>query len=330
MNATNATFDNVEALIALSNELNSDACWITIAASIALMGILGILIRIETRDNAHPSHVFSPVNIMLLFMIISNCGCVVFFYFVPLATDFLLSLALFTASNLSLSTFEWLVMLYSWNRGKPVISLVFPASCFLIRVVLVMFPLIQFVTEVGYAIVSVTDPDNPLLAMWTKVAGVLAILCSSILILFDSFILVVYQLYLHQIKSEVGIQKDQRLQIISQYGVVSLIWTLLYETVTEIYNWATWDSTNYNAYIGVTTLDSLMPLMFICIQLSMKRALYCQKQNDRNKKLTLVEAAKKVSLNGSKQGNTDRGDSILKPLSSIRETSTSGGNNSRI
>ncbi|KAI8617413.1 hypothetical protein BC830DRAFT_1079927 [Chytriomyces sp. MP71] len=294
MNIANETLVELETLNVFSIQLNEVTVWITVGISLVQILILWHLAWIETRRKFRWPSFFSPVNIMILFMILSNSGCNVAYFYSQLWLSDTLTAIMDAISNFCFAAFGWLILLYSYTRGKPIMLTLCPSAMIWIRIVLVLSPIMQASYIVLYSLADVISSESVVLI---QVGNVLDITCAAILVLVDGLILINCHIYVHKLRSEKehGIGKDSRLEIVCNYGVLSLTWTLLYEAVTEIMNWFPWDYNSPSSLrwcMGVTTLDSLMPIVFIFIQLAMKMTLFRLKEKDREGKCSSLERAK--------------------------------------
>ncbi|KAI8610336.1 hypothetical protein BC830DRAFT_1172801 [Chytriomyces sp. MP71] len=276
------------------------AAWTTVGVSfLELLGLtlqIGLLERHDNRNRWRT--IVRPVNILLVSMILSNCASCMGFYYYCILYDpigFTVAYAVFICFE---STFQSLTMFYSWNRGKPIVELVFPiivpsvwvflSFSVLLFVALDAINVYAIILGNGYALPA-TDP------VWIS-ANVLSILTSTFAIAFDVLTLGCYIKYLRNLTEEKQDFEIQRLHIISMYGIIASLWNLASFGITIATYWSSsWPDA---VYLAMTELTVLMPLVYLFIQLAMKYALVCERRREDERRHDIRERARQPLLMG--------------------------------
>ncbi|KAI8613777.1 hypothetical protein BC830DRAFT_1082420 [Chytriomyces sp. MP71] len=240
-----------------------------------------------------------PANLQIFFMILATCGQVISYNYNWFTVDMVGGSVTYALTCFFTTSLQILMLFYTWNRGRAVVELVRPRFMATLRGVLYLFPVLQ-TTSNALLVVAVTinyvTGESYYNNYWI-VGGYLGITAAILFALFESFILVCYFLYLRQMTRENRNNDGERLQVISRYGVASMVWNLIHLIVIRVlmsYNWILTDMLNVQCYIVLDALDILMPLVYISIQLSMKWALHRAKVRDSDRKKSAIYNARKA------------------------------------
>ncbi|KAI8607907.1 hypothetical protein BC830DRAFT_1174885 [Chytriomyces sp. MP71] len=240
-----------------------------------------------------------PANLQIFFMILATCGKVISFNYNWFTVDMVGGSVTYALSCFFTTSFQILMLFYTWNRGHAVVELVRPGSMAAILGVLCLLPILQTTSNALLAVavtINYVTGESYYNTYWI-VGGYLGIAGAILFAAFECFILFCYFLYLRQMTRENRNNDGERLLVISRYGVVTMVWNLLHLVVIRVlmgYDWILTDVLNVQCYVVLAALDILMPIVYIFIQLGMKWALHEAKLRDSNRKKSAIHNARKA------------------------------------
>ncbi|KAI8620637.1 hypothetical protein BC830DRAFT_1164356 [Chytriomyces sp. MP71] len=181
-------------------------------------------------------------NLQIFFMILATCGKVISFNYNWFTVDMVGGSVTYALSCFFTTSFQILMLFYTWNRGHAVVELVRPGSMAAILGVLCLLPILQTTSNALLAVavtINYVTGESYYNTYWI-VGGYLGIAGAILFAAFECFILFCYFLYLRQMTRENRNNDGERLLVISRYGVVTMVWNLLHLVVIRVlmgYDW---------------------------------------------------------------------------------------------
>ncbi|KAI8608526.1 hypothetical protein BC830DRAFT_948566 [Chytriomyces sp. MP71] len=299
MNISNATSFDLDAVYTLQSELLEYATLITFVVSFLQLATLGILQWSVTRSKSTETRarsVFTPVNLLLLSTVFSNCGGVTGNYVAWIVTDQLSATISVLVSNTCTAILKISMLCYTWRRGYPVIEAIFARSVTAVKCYLAVFILLKVACLVldGYYNTYTGEPSTTLYITLNCLSTILVVLFAG----FDVYVLVSYSAYLARLHVEGFPLDTERLRIISGYGIMSAIVTLVWFVLEEVINLIEWDPENIEQQLALNWIlfsYYLLPLAYMWIQLAMKRDLAKRKEREMQGRMQALERARSIS-----------------------------------
>ncbi|KAI8614239.1 hypothetical protein BC830DRAFT_1169594 [Chytriomyces sp. MP71] len=265
------------------------ACFILLIWFASLEGIFNLTSPAEWTSIA------TPINGMILTMIVSSCFSNLFYSLASVWKGFHASMVAITVSSLSNFTFYLAYFHYSFIRGRPVIEIICSGVLPFIPAYFATFALLELITNSAYTIIYMavsTDPFYNAVLDWGNHTYTAATL---ILFLFDNFVLVCYLCYILSVQHEHVRADIARLGIICKFGVASVLVFfvgLLCNIINQYTEYNMRDPTDCYINLLLTVIDGNVNWPFLFIQLWMKRALQREKRQALDRKRREVETAK--------------------------------------
>ncbi|KAJ3235944.1 hypothetical protein HDU81_011315 [Chytriomyces hyalinus] len=191
----------------------------------SILQVVWLIYHAILVENNHGGAVFDRLqkaatafNLLLLTLVLSNITMLVATIMravVITREEYLASLFLLTFSA---ATMNHSYICCAWNRGNKLAEIVSPRTFPYARAIVAYGPLIFYATPIT-TIVQIAVPTFDI----TLVSQVLYALSACLTILFDSYIVVMYSRYLHQLSEWHPNQRDEHLNIISRYGIASSV-----------------------------------------------------------------------------------------------------------
>ncbi|KAI8621702.1 hypothetical protein BC830DRAFT_134830 [Chytriomyces sp. MP71] len=289
----------LQALFALSNKIFLNLMWTVVNLSAIQLIVMFIQIASSFQSSNGASlwkATNTPINWMILFMVLSNVGIIIAFYEYWINSDFVVEVTTYTLVTIFSSLLQTLMMQMSWNRGKPVIEVIWPSSVKYVRVALIAYPLLQIFQNVLYLASYFVDPSTNATPEW--IAGNVFFYSSSgVLIIFDAFGLICYFLYLKGLINDRQTPDIGRLKIICRYGIASIILTFCWLILLGVIDTIDWDLGNLFEQQVIITLNTIyysLPTLYIFLQLCMKWALHNERGRSVSQRHNTIEHAKKA------------------------------------
>ncbi|KAI8612935.1 hypothetical protein BC830DRAFT_519410 [Chytriomyces sp. MP71] len=300
MNTTETPLNTTRLLLEITllqqSDLISYASWIVLGVSFIHAIVLAILVFLERNSSrvikTSRKRIFTPVNAFLSGLIMCNAGSALFIAQYWVNSDPSLYITSYILSSIFMATFKVLMLHFSWNRGWFVVQSMFPALCRMIRTALFIFPFLETFQVVLYACYNfLNTPEWP---TYLAAANAFSILNAVILLSYEVFTLSSYVRYLRLTRDNRQLE-EERLQLISRYGIATAVWTLLWLVEEQVYAWSGWDFGSVSSeqeLTGVVLGYYLAPSMYVLIQLGMKMALQVQKRRDKESRRLMIENAR--------------------------------------
>ncbi|ORY33893.1 hypothetical protein BCR33DRAFT_713056 [Rhizoclosmatium globosum] len=220
-------------------------------------------------------------------MIISNFLGVIFQYLYAFCADPELTVIYICLSGTFSAIFQYLIVVYTWNRGLPVIKSTIPWIQPFLVVFIVLYALLQVEQAILFALSNVSfylPILNDDLELFIMIVNIQSILIDVLMGSFDLLVTGVYIYYLWSV-SRVNDQLDvKNLVIISWFGVASFICIEFWLTFYVLYSiWANTFGPNMTllAFTISLHINNLGPLLYLVIQVGLKFALLRDKQNSK-------------------------------------------------
>ncbi|KAI8609452.1 hypothetical protein BC830DRAFT_1150417 [Chytriomyces sp. MP71] len=282
--------------------------WIVICVSIVQVVALGGQ-TIWLEGNGQPIQkllkllLLKPINLLLLLMIVSNL-LINAFYYLSLSSHEAVASYLSTISTSSLLI---LMMIYSWERGKPVILAVSPHIAWPCKAVVLTFTSSQIAANASNLSSNLFRGNNleASITTWQVYQGLL-IVTAVLLLGFEFFTLAVYALYLSRARRADLSADVRRLQVISAYGVASALWNLVWQVIVNVNNHVPLDGNSLarlRLALWLTSFELGMPAVYLGLQLAMKLHLWKETAREVERKKGLVDRARQVVKNASGPGS---------------------------
>ncbi|KAI8611613.1 hypothetical protein BC830DRAFT_1140471 [Chytriomyces sp. MP71] len=308
--AANSKVDLQDFYISSNRSVNLSCAWI--AGGLGLIQLY-VLVRLALKEGDPGSpwkSLHSPFNLCLFIMILSMSFNIPFYYLYTEAPDSMTSSIYNSATLITNAIFVVTIFLYACLRGWGVIEIVNPRLISSIPYAFALFVLVNVANVVllilGYGFGEPTPLQTELIPYGN--ASFLAIL--AFLSVFDVYITCCYVIYLSRAKKNTQLETG-RLLIIAQFGVGSnLVLELVFAvTLGDTYATVHLDGpASMNGFLALNALTSLLPFVYLAIQLWMKYALEEDKKNEKLRKESQLEKARMLSGLSVSQPTQDRSD----------------------
>ncbi|KAI8609344.1 hypothetical protein BC830DRAFT_1173636 [Chytriomyces sp. MP71] len=305
----NATLDEAAYLLDLQAQTISIEAWAVTAISLFQIIFLAVVVYTETRphEGLPTPAVFSPINIVLLCLIICNCGQCLSYWQYWIYLDPVIELVTYGVEACFGATVLFFVMLYSWIRGRNIVELVMPRIVPFFPAWLSLYAA-SLTTATTLSILASDISDEFITAF-----NFTSILTAIMLLTFDLLVGVCYIMYLRRMRGT-RVADHGRLRIVSVYGCTSTAWMTAWFTVQELIRFMQWDACTL-LYVVLNAFAMGMPTAFILIQIVMKVALYRERRREAADRRDTVEQAKCAILTSPSQVSQTRASSGLNALS---------------
>ncbi|KAI8608878.1 hypothetical protein BC830DRAFT_1174043 [Chytriomyces sp. MP71] len=231
--------------------------------------------------------VFKPVNCVLLLMIIANGVQVASYRAYWINNDPEIEAVSYGIYSFFALFLKYLIMLYSWLRGRSALELVASSSVPVARVTLVVYALSM---SAVFVLSNIDTTPASLAAKFVIIA-----LNNILLGCSETLVLVAFAVYLRRIGNNSALPDAQKLKTIAMYGLVSAAWLLVWLVVTEVLSVTDWNVLTVPVqlrYLVLSATAMAMPLVFIFIQLLMKLALHRGRHREAERMRVMVEKAR--------------------------------------
>ncbi|ORY50210.1 hypothetical protein BCR33DRAFT_780989 [Rhizoclosmatium globosum] len=275
----------------------------TIPTSILLIiALIALVFRgyaFSKVGNANFKKAFNLINILLMSMILTNCLSAIFIS--AHSDDKNIRETFDIIASLTADLFQFLIVIYAWQRVLPVIQTMLPKRQRFLTLFLQLFTLIQvsqFIVDVIHINAAYAESGTEVL---NSVANALSIAINICILGFDLFATAIYVWYIQCVKTEV--LDFQRMLVLSRYGVVSSLCLMVWQSATVSYNYLFMDPTQLksdhkNLFQALLLISNLTPIVYLSIQLAMKWELQRETDHRIKKQIAAVETAiQKTSSN---------------------------------
>ncbi|KAJ3029640.1 UNVERIFIED_CONTAM: hypothetical protein HDU68_011544 [Siphonaria sp. JEL0065] len=281
-------------------DINIKYGYATAAVALIQLLILGILIwrELVKGSSAFKSTlktIFSPANTLIFWITASNCLTVVLYLFQFETEDMLTMNILNIFVNFFYFGYIFLVVYYTWNRGAPVVQAMLPSSSPFLAF-LVTLIILSYLTLFATVVVSDVVSDNDLIDKLYYAGFIIGLEVEIVIFIYDFIFLVVYFLYLRRVK-EYGMDTE-KLSILSWFGVASFVCFQFQLGSIVALNYATPETITFGslvAWITITHVSNLAPLIFVFVQLLMKLVLQREEARRIDSQAKSLEYARHVS-----------------------------------
>ncbi|ORY50219.1 hypothetical protein BCR33DRAFT_780997 [Rhizoclosmatium globosum] len=255
--------------------------WITVASSTVLLASFLTIVWKDTSQFTK-RYIFTGFNVLYVSMIFSNLLSVLFQYLHYQNTDLTPIVVYNCLCYFFSSIFQFLLVMYTCNRGIPVIKAVVPIVEKYLIIFLVLFGLL-LISQYLFLVLSETTvhlvSDEQSLAIITNQNIAIDVLMGS----FDFFVACIYFSYLYKNRNT-GMNM-KRLVILSRFGIASFI--VLEFWLTSIVLGAQWSNepekqVSLLAFSVNLHISDLGPIMYLFVQLVMKWELYRDDQSGKS------------------------------------------------
>ncbi|ORY20964.1 hypothetical protein BCR33DRAFT_524455 [Rhizoclosmatium globosum] len=284
--STNSIVANYETEYGIATSID---LWLTVIMSTILFSSFSFIVWNDRKQSTNPSKrsILTGFNILFVAMLVCNLLSVTFQYIYNLSTDMTLVVIFNCLSFLFGSIFQFLIVLYTLNRGIPVIKATFPAAEKYLMIILILFGLLltsQFVFSVlvtTSVYLSILFENFPILLSIIKKQNIaIDVLLGS----FDLFVVCIYSIYLYKNRSTHVDMK--RLIILSRFGIASFVvleFWLTFIVLNSYWLNASQKQISRLAYSINLHICDLGPMLYLFLQLVLKWELYREDQRRRVK-----------------------------------------------
>ncbi|KAI8614379.1 hypothetical protein BC830DRAFT_390557 [Chytriomyces sp. MP71] len=260
MNSTNATNPAVEAeaVFELETVVYFHEMWITGLVSVSQLALFVIILyRSEAKTW---KTIMTPLNMLLIIMIVSNCLNLTCYYFSGQVQDYV---PLSIVNIIMTTSFLIAVFIYNYYRVFPIINTYFPRTLPVLKLIIfVLIPSLE-ITQNLLNILSFIVSDY--FTVLLPIVNVLFILVAALAFLFEVFVAVCY--IVHQFAEPAKSPLGGAFQIIAKFGIGSSILTFLWQASSIISLNGEWSLT---VWLSLQSFYILAPLVFTSLQLWMK------------------------------------------------------------
>ncbi|KAI8608877.1 hypothetical protein BC830DRAFT_1085897 [Chytriomyces sp. MP71] len=237
---------------------------ISLAALLQLL-LLGILVWIKkTRDATQPA--FTLVNCVLVLILLSYGGEIWSYYEYWINSDPEIEVTTYGLYLFFSKSLMFLLMYYSWLRGRPVIAMVAPRSVAFFHGLLALY---AASLTVNLVLSALTDSTPEIITANKTITTINSIL----LCIFDFLSVLAFTIHLSTYKTRNNDPDKEKLKAISIYGFISTTWLLFWFSVSLVQEFTNWNVMTVEVqrkYLILFALEIAIPLIYILIQLLIK------------------------------------------------------------
>ncbi|ORY33897.1 hypothetical protein BCR33DRAFT_791313 [Rhizoclosmatium globosum] len=281
--------------------------WITISAAILQLILLAALIRRETwtspLDSRTKKKILSYTNILLVVMVLSNLFLTVFNQLYGNASDPIHTVVYCAFLTFYTGLLEFLMMLYGYRRGLPVIQLLLPSIPPFLIVFLILFGILQISLLIFTTLLVISNYTTLLTSstdLFNSAVNAQLMAVNASMLIFDVLVIGVYAMYLQRISGSSN--NVEKLVILSRYGIASCVVLEIWQLSIVLYNiWtnAALPECSLTTYTILLRFYDLSPLAYLFLQLAMKWSLMRDDERTAQEKINRVVKAKAMATSES-------------------------------
>ncbi|ORY48736.1 hypothetical protein BCR33DRAFT_782418 [Rhizoclosmatium globosum] len=317
MTTSNSTStSNDDSFINLVRQVNRIEVLTAICVALIQVLLLGMVTSLEYRFYKTFKRVINPINVYLLLVILFHSLYLIVYYQADYGAELRSVLGLYYSSVVLTILFEISLMLYSWNRGYPVITAVVPKwLLFWIRGYICVYIVIQIsfgsCVIAQLAMLALYNGPSEIESKINYVANLLDQVFVALLIAFDAFTLFCYIRYVTSLK-KLGTDAAlvRKLTILSRFGIFSCLWIVGWQLFTFVpYYIYQFGGTLPNiTLLSLSTVFELAPFLYTFVQILMKWVLYLNRESVEGTARSCESGAKDSNVSGRKASDRKTSD----------------------